>query len=157
MLKKFLSSLAKQNGARDQHDTGILIKNDTWGYVAGEIVKPTVPTAAEGVAAITEADVAQWLNAGRKAKADLILAIRPSELGQIRGCETSREVWLKLESVYGSKGPVRKTALLKRLTQQKMEDGDDLTEHLCGFFDAVDKLSSMEIDINEELLTIMLL
>ncbi|EFA12595.2 hypothetical protein TcasGA2_TC001835 [Tribolium castaneum] len=62
-----------------------------------------------------------------------------------------------LETIYASKGPVRKVTLLKRLKQQKMQDGDDVSKHLTEFFDAVDKLKSMKIDINGELLTIMLL
>jgi len=40
---------------------------------------------------------------------------------------------------------------------QKMKDGDDVREHMRRFFDAVDKLHEMEIEINDDLLTIMLL
>ena len=98
-----------------------------------------------------------WTKADQKAKADLILAIKPSELHHIRGCTTSREVWLKLESVYASKGPARKATLFKRLIQHKMEEGDDLKNHLSGFFEAVDKLQSMDVEINGDLLSIMLL
>lgn len=76
---------------------------------------------------------------------------------QVKGCVSSNDVWKKLESIYASKGPARKASLLKRLTQQKMKDGDDLKQHLAEFFDAVDKLESMEVKIHGDLLSIMLL
>lgn len=47
--------------------------------------------------------------------------------------------------------------MLKQLTLQKMKDGDDVREHMRRFFDAVDKLHEMEVEINNDLLTIMLL
>ena len=127
----------------------LLIKNDAWGYVNGEILKP------EGIA--NENAMIAWNSADSKAKSDLILSIHPSELKQVKGCATSREVWLKLESIYQSKGPARKATLLKQLMLQKMEDSDDAREHVRKFFDAVDKLTEMEVAINNDLLTIMLL
>lgn len=48
------------------------------------------------------------------------------------------------------------TNLLKRLMLQKLEDGGDVKEHIALFFDAVDKLESMLISINGDLLAIML-
>jgi len=85
------------------------------------------------------------------------LAISPSELKQVHGCQTSRELWLKLESIYASKGPARKATLLKRLTLQRMQEGDDVREHMAKFFDTVDKLGDMDVNINDDLLSIMLL
>ena len=38
-----------------------------------------------------------------------------------------------------------------------MEESDDLKNHLFGFFEAVDKLQSMDVEINGDLLSIMLL
>lgn len=51
------------------HIRAVLIKNDMWGYVSGTIVKPEV------------------------------VAMNPSEVKQIKGCETSREIWTKLEGI----------------------------------------------------------
>lgn len=130
----------------------ILIKNDAWGFVSGEKVKPEV---VAGNAASAEA-ARIWDIDDKKAKSDIILSIKSSELKQIKGCETSREVWLKLKSIYQSTGPARKATLLKQLTLHKMDDSDDVRDHLQRFFDTIDKLSEMEIDINPDLLTIML-
>lgn len=102
--------------SKDNYDTwrmqveALLTKDDLWEYISRERVKPE-PTAEGNENPLTEA----WIIADRKARSDLILSIHPSELSQIRGCETSRAIWL--ESIYASKGPTRKATLLKQLIQ----------------------------------------
>lgn len=116
----------------------LLVKNDAWGYVNGDIVKPE-----------DNATATAWITADSKAKSDIILNISPSELKQIKGCNTSREVWIKLEGIYQSKGPARKATLLKQLMLQRLDDGGDLKDHLSKFFDAVDKLEEMEVKVDK--------
>lgn len=135
----------------------LLTKNDLWEYVSGENVLPAlVPGDAATVSAGVAAQNA-WKRNDKKAKSDLILSIHSSELQQVRGCETSREVWLKLESIYASKGPARKATLLKQLMLQRLQEGGDVREHMARFFDAVDKLMAMGVEVNGDLLSIMLL
>lgn len=147
------SSLRIELLSKDNYDTwcmqieALLTKNDLWEYVDGTNVCPRMGAETRDA----------WVKNDKKAKADLIMAIQPSELKQTRGCETSREIWLKLQSIYASKGPARRATLLKQLIHQKMEDGDDVREHVAKFFDVVNKLEDMEIRINEDLVTIMLL
>lgn len=143
----------------DNYDTwriqveSLLIKNENLEFVDGTKKKPTV-IAGDAASATAEEN---WIKADKKARADLILTINPSELKQVKGCETSNEVWKKLESIYCSKGPARKATLLKQLILQKLEDDQDINDHLRKFFDAVDKLESMGVKVNEDLLAIMLL
>lgn len=125
--------------SRDNYDTwciqaeALLIKNDTWGYVSGEKSKPEITgEGAERIASKTTYD--RWVTEDRKAKSDIILSISPAELKNIRNCETSRDVWKKLESVYASRGPARKAALLKQLIQAKMPEDEDVRTHLMKFF-----------------------
>lgn len=145
--------------SKDNYDTwvlqmqAILIKADNWDYVSGEIKRPGLVAGD----AQSELALKQWNTADGKAKSDLILAISPSELKQIKNCETSKEIWDKLEGIYRSKGPARKATLLKQLTVHKMEETQDIREHLNTFFDAVDKLADLEVEINNDLLAIMLL
>jgi len=47
--------------------------------------------------------------------------------------------------------------LLKQLMLQRMENGGDVRDHVRHFFDAIDKLGEMEVDIHPDLLSIMLL
>lgn len=126
----------------------ILIKNDVWKYTNGKIPKP-IETAT--------VDLDKWEAQDAKAKADLILCISSTELRHVRDCKTSREIWLRLESIYASRGPARKAMLLKRLLTHKMGDSGDIREDIGAFFDAVDKLESMDIKIHDDLLSIMLL
>lgn len=130
----------------------ILIKADLWEYVNGNIPKPE---RGEGAADVAREQT--WIKIDLKARSDIILSISSTELKQVKNCETSREMWLKLQEIYQSQGPARKATLLKRLTLSKMTEGSDIREHLNSFFDTVDKLGDMDIQINQELLTIMLL
>ncbi|KAK9751402.1 Zinc knuckle [Popillia japonica] len=144
---------------KDNYDTwkmqleALLIKNEKWIYVNGECTKPVVST--DDASSQTKLDA--WIKDDSKAKSDIILSISPSELKQIKGCATSRDVWLKLESIYQSKGPARKATLLKQLTLHRMEENEDIRKHVSKFFDTVDKLEEMSIEVNPDLLAIMLL
>lgn len=73
----------------------LLIKNDAWMYVTEERRKP-----APGA----ENEVATWENEDRSAKSDVILSINLTKLKQIKMCNTSNEVWVKLRNIYQSQG-----------------------------------------------------
>ncbi|KAK9744324.1 protein of unknown function (DUF4219) [Popillia japonica] len=145
--------------SKDNYDTwklqmqALLVKNDAWAYVNGDLTEPVISTDDPS----TEDAAKKWKANDAKALSDIILSIRPSELKQVKGCKTSKEAWLKLEKVYQSKGPARKATLIKQLMLQRMEKSGDVREHLRNFFDAVDKLNEMSVDINSDLLSIMLL
>lgn len=144
---------------KDNFDTwklqvrAVLVKNDAWGYVNGTKIKPSTNEAD----AATMAAAAAWDAADSKAHSELILAISPSELIQVKNCATSNDIWTRLHEIYQSQGPARKATLLKRLTLHKMADDGDMREHIRSFFDTVSKLQEMEVDINKDLLAIMLL
>lgn len=124
----------------------LLIKNDYWEYVSGEKPKP-------------DDDVAKvlWETGDRKARSELILALDPCVVRHVRKMTTAREVWLKLQSLFASRGPAKKATLMKRLMLQKMSEDQKVSEHLNSFFEAVDKLEDMGIVIHDDLLAIMLL
>ena len=91
-----------------------------WGYVDGTITAPNVTRASATERATVQAALEVWTKQDKKARSDLILSISPPELKHVRDCNTSKEIWDRLESIYASKGPARKATLLKRLSQQKM-------------------------------------
>lgn len=112
----------------------LLTKNEAWEYVSGQKPKPQVTdNNAE--------EVRKWLIEDEKAKADIILSIKPSQLKQIKECGTSHELWLKLQSIYQSSGPARKATLIKQLTYHRMQEGEDVREYIQKFFDTVDRLN----------------
>lgn len=130
----------------------ILIKNDAWGYASGTCIKPAGGDAAAETAA------QRWTENDLKAQSDIILAMNPSVIKQVKGCESAREIWTKLEGIYKSKSPMRKAALLNSLISHKMQDGDDARESTSQeFLDIVDKLADMRIEINNDLLSVMML
>ncbi|KRX52361.1 Retrovirus-related Pol polyprotein from transposon TNT 1-94 [Trichinella sp. T9] len=131
----------------------ILVKNDLWEFVNGTKRRPKIVKDDE-----SSLEAAQkWDISDQKAKADLILSISPLELREIKDCETSNEIWLKLASIYESKGPARKAALLKRLILNKLNDEQKMNDFLREFFNCVDRLKAMDMEIADDLLSILLL
>ena len=129
------------------HMKATMIRNGTWKYVTKE-----KPNSGENADKFLE-----WQEEEAKAQADLILGISASELIYISDCTSAHEIWQKLHSIYESKGPAKKANLLKTLILLKMKSGADMREHVKAFFDVVEKLKIMELDINDELLSILLL
>ncbi|KMQ87943.1 retrovirus-related pol polyprotein from transposon tnt 1-94 [Lasius niger] len=131
----------------------LLVKNDLWQYVSGSSVKP------ERIAgnAASENTARMWEQNDAKARSDIVLSISSTELKQIKGCTTSRKVWLKLKDTYQSKGPARKAALLRQLTTLKMSGNGDIRAHLNQFFDVVDKINEIGVKIDADLLSTLLL
>lgn len=123
------------------HMKALLIKNDAWGYVNGTKVKPE---AAAG----NETQVSDWTMNDEKAMSDIILAMSAEELKHVIGCNTSKEIWQKLKTLYESEGPTRKAMLSKELIHHKMDESQDMRDHVSNFFDTVNKLESMEKKIS---------
>jgi len=67
-------------------------------------------------------------------------------LKQIKECKFSRELWLKLQSIYQSSGPARKATIIKQLAYHHMQEGENIHDHIQRFFDTVDRLSEMEVE-----------
>jgi len=138
---------------KDNFDTwkiqvkALLVKNDEWGYVAGTINRPTKSALV----------LAAWNTADSKVMSDLILSISPNELKHVKNCKTSREIWEKLKSTYESQDPVRIAMLLKRLLHSKMNDKENMRTHLAIFFDVFGKLKNMDLKIDPDIISILLL
>ncbi|GBM91739.1 hypothetical protein AVEN_270815-1 [Araneus ventricosus] len=124
----------------------VLIKNDRFEYLS-EVAPPPEPKEAYD----------SWKIEDSKTKADLILCIQPSELKLVKNCLTAKDMWEKLERTYQSKDPARKANLLKSFLQLKMETGSDVRDHIRKFFEFIDKLQDLDIVIDEDLTSVMLL
>jgi hypothetical protein len=139
---------------KDNYDTwvlqarAILRRIGLWDCVSGKATKPDYSQSEE----IKQ----KWETDDQNAQSELILLISPSELKQIKKCTSAKDTWDTLNHIYQSKGPARKAALLKSLMLHKMVDNEDIREHLNKFADTVDKLSEMDININDDLLAIMM-
>lgn len=97
MAHSTINSTRIETLSKDNYDTSriqaeaLLVKNDTWGYVSGEKLVPVI-IGEKSMRATSQAAHDAWIVQDRKAKADLILLINPTELKQVRGCNTSKEV-----------------------------------------------------------------
>ncbi|XP_037930157.1 uncharacterized protein LOC119664864 [Teleopsis dalmanni] len=117
----------------------ILVKNDLWSYVEGTASCPT----GEGAA--------KWISFDQKPCADIMLSVSASELRLIAECTNSKEMWMKLQATYSSKGPARKATLLKKVALSRMKEGEKVREHLNDFFETVVKLKEIDVSIGDEL------
>lgn len=98
-----------------------------------------------------------WKNKDDKCLAFIILTIDPSLLLYVKDAATSKEAFQKLKDVFEPTGPVRKVYLFKRLLQLKMSTTDSLSNHINEFSQIADSLSSIDIKLDDELLSIILL
>ena len=100
----------------------MFVKNDFWSYANGTVARTENAEGAKNNAAIVAWDK----------------TMSPSELCHIKHCSTSKEVWRKLEEVYHSRGPARKTTLLKQLLFTKMRDGGSIPDSYENFRCAIE-------------------
>ncbi|GBM27093.1 hypothetical protein AVEN_189867-1 [Araneus ventricosus] len=124
----------------------VLIKNDRFKYLSKVAPPPEQKEAYDS-----------WKIEDSKTKADLFLCIQPSELKLLKNCLSAKDMWEKIESTYQSKGPARKVNLLKSLLQLKMEIVSDVRDHIRKFLDFIDKLQDLDIVIDEDFTSVMLL
>ena len=135
-------------------------KNDNYGYMTGTTICPKSLTPTDTNKAEVEAREKlrlDWHYGSLKARSDIVLTMKPSELTHIRHCKYAYDVWEKLKAVYQSRGPARKATLLKKILFAKMAENEDMSQHIISFVNTVDQLESMNFDIPEDMLTILLL
>jgi len=135
------------------HMESVLVVHDGWDYASGSKLQP----AEDAGDANTLEAVRLWKRENQKAKAKILLAIKATELKQVKDCITSRDVWLRLKSIYELSGPARKATMLRQLVRQKMSDGEDARNHLKRFFDTTDKLREIDIIIPLDFVSVLLL
>lgn len=126
----------------------VLIHCGQWGIVSGE--KKIDP-------ARRDAETEKLREEDQKALATIFLSVRPSQLNIIKNCKTSLEAWMKLQEVHKPQGPMQKVALYKKMLALKMKENINMVQHINEFVDISEKLIEIGIQIQEELLSIILL
>lgn len=126
----------------------VLIHSGLWGYVSGTIAPPETTKVEESKKHKLQDE---------KALASIFLGLKPDQLIHIKKCTVAKEAWEKLEEVYQSKGPARKTSLFKKLINLKMASASDMRSHLNEFFEIHNSLIEADITLPEELSVIILL
>lgn len=129
----------------------LLIKNDLWDYVNGNNERPRVDAADP----LTDAKA--WDINDKKAKSDLILTISPSELKQVKACETANEVWTNVTFHICVERSSKKGCIIEKVDLTPHGERRRCREHINKFIEVVDKLAEMNIDIHKDLQSAMLL
>ena len=134
----------------------VLVKSKLWDYVSGRIPKPVPKTPGsptpEEVKLIADCDYEDV-----KARADLFTSINDTQLKAVKKCNSSQEIWLKLENEYKSKASAREASLWRELLALKMSDNVYVKGRVDNFFDLVRKLEELTIKIGDKLQSLMLL
>lgn len=128
------------------HMKSVLIHSELWTYVSGTTAMP------EAVA-----NQAPWKAKDEKALATILLSVKTSQLLHVKNCKSSSEAWKKLEEVHSPRGPARKVTLFKNLLNLKMSENTTMASHLHNFFDLFEKITEVDIKLQDELLTVILL
>lgn len=131
---------------------------DTWKVLMKSVlIQHELWKVTSGITKKTNDNAQVFEKADEKALALLMLNVKASQLMHIKNCDTANSAWKKLETAYIQIGPARKVTLFKKLVYAKAVDGQSLKEHVDMFTDVIGKLTEMDIKIQDEVTSIILL
>nr|GEV31849.1 zinc finger, CCHC-type [Tanacetum cinerariifolium] len=93
----------------------------------------------------------------KKAHSALLLCLDNKVLREVNKKDSVTEVWLKLKTLYMTKSLANKLYLKKKLFTFYMHPGKKLSKHIDEFNKLVSDLANIDIDIDDEDQTLMLL
>lgn len=124
----------------------LLISLDYWSVIE----------SAHPVGAKPE-EYAAWKSIDNKALATILLSVKPSELQYVKECRSAKEAWYKLLNTYQAKGPVRKVNLFKKLVRFQFNTCEKFSIQINNFCAIASDLKQIDVNMPEELLSILLL
>lgn len=98
-----------------------------------------------------------WELLNRKAVAMIRKYIDQSLFEHVSTYTNAYQLWEKLESMIQKKTPQNKAHLVRRLVKSEYKDGQSMIEHLNSFKGLVNKLTKIEMKIDDELQACLLL
>lgn len=93
----------------------------------------------------------------KKEHSTLIISLGDETLREVAEGRTTVGIWLKLESLYITKSLINKLYTKKGLHQLKTEDGMSIKENISLFTKAILDLKSIEVKIDEEDQTVIIM
>ncbi|KAF2348088.1 hypothetical protein FHG87_021155 [Trinorchestia longiramus] len=125
-----------------------LVKDRLWDIVQGtETVSPTADEAAQR----------KFESRRDLALATIVLGVDQSQLYLLRDLTDPVEVWRKLQNTFRKKSWAHKFRLKKKLFNMKLENGQNLQDHLKVFVELLEELAIIGDAIVEEERVIILL
>ncbi|KAL0267069.1 UNVERIFIED_CONTAM: hypothetical protein PYX00_009436 [Menopon gallinae] len=122
----------------------VLIINDLWPYVDGSVPEPT-----------SEKEL--WTKKDSKALAMICLCVSQKQLNYVENARTSKQAWDALREAFESTRPIRKLSLCRQLLRMKKTPSTSMNQYINEFSSKAEQLREAGIELQEELLSIMLL
>ena len=126
----------------------VLEERDLWEVISGEIKLEQC---------VTSLDQDTYKRKSRKAMAMICLAIEDSQLPLVRLASGAHDAWSRLEGHFEKKSLANKLFLRRRFFTAKMEEGDDVLEHINKIKTLAEQLDAVGAPVNEDDLVITLL
>nr|XP_044248520.1 uncharacterized protein LOC123002424 [Drosophila takahashii] len=124
----------------------ILVTQDLWSVASGSITKP-----------LDSSECANWEIIDQTALASLILNVKPTQLMHIKHCSSAYLAWRKLREIHPSGSPAKKVQLYQKLMGLNLHNGESVNSYINAFTETSDKLTELEIRLQDDLKVIMLL
>ena len=128
-----------------------LILYDLWDYVDMEVSLSTTNTNEYTV------EDQEKLKMAAKAKARILMKVPHNYMGVIKGCQTAKQIWDKLESLYKQKSLARTTHLLKAFHNVRMEDKESTDDYITRVSSLASELEDNGREVDETAICIAVL
>lgn len=92
-----------------------------------------------------------------QAKGMLILSMEPGLHPHIRKCKNPLEVWTSIQKIFEERGHMRRTGLLEKLVNNKLENCDSMTTYIGNVMTTVSKLENIGLTVGEDWIVAFLL
>jgi len=119
----------------------LLMREGMWGTVSGDDEDPGSSNGEK---------YKQWRQRNDRAIALIGLSLADSLVHHIDFKSTAKQMWEKLESIFGNKITNSKVFLKLKFYDLKMSDHEELSDHLAKFWSLVQQLTSLKCEPDDE-------
>jgi len=145
-----LPPLTKDNYQRWKYEVRSCLKSiGATGHVDGTVRCPAVPG--------NEKDAEIWLKTDGKAQRVLTCALSDDDHAAIRDCDTSREVWLKIQSIYETKTNENKYLLNQEFHKLHFNDDQSIASYCAQLTVIRQKLRTLDEELLDSCLVAKLI
>lgn len=137
-----LPQLTKDNYQRWKYEVRSCLKSlDATGYIDGTVKYPTRPNS--------EKDIELWMKTDGKAQRVLTHALSDDDHAAIRDCDTSREVWLKIQSIYETKTNENKYLLNQKFHRMRFNNDQSIASYYAQLAVIRQKLKAIGEELSD--------
>ncbi|MCO5550661.1 hypothetical protein L7F22_004150 [Adiantum nelumboides] len=124
----------------------MLMKKTLWGITNGKERKPRDATAAT-----------TWEERDNKAQAAIKLELDDTYIHHVDGCETAKETWDQLDTLFGAQAKGSKFGLLIEFFKLEMLAKTPLASHLNNMQSLMTQLAGISLKVDEDIAIAVLL